>query len=338
MEQYYGIPVEIPTEEEGALKLREVVAASSLAKPLWKEKKESEWIKYPILNQYETNQCTWYTLVKLLGINYYKDEGTFLFFSPSYGYEQRSGWPAYGDSVTSIRNTAKKGVTLEALYPSKVKPNDDVKLTAKPHAIKVAEVFKIDDMLDLSAGDIDQIASTIQATGKGVMVWFWADSKEWKQKKVELKNETISIYNAPIRHSVTAVDFFLINGKKCLLIEDSWGIETGVEGRRIITEDFFNERNYYAGYVTRFTFSEAPVVQKPTTSVKFGDENINVNILQKYLQAKGYFPSNHSTTNYYGNITAQAVLRWQLDNQVDSPESLNELKGRHFGPKSLAKV
>lgn len=338
MEQYYGIPVEVPTEEEGALKLKEVVAASSFVQPKWKEKKESEWTKYPILNQYETNQCTWYTMAKLLGINYFKDEGTFLFFSPSYGYEQRANWPGYGDSVTSIRNTAKKGVTLEALYPSKTKPNDDVKLTAKPHAVKVAEVFKIDDLIDLEVGDIDQIASTIQATGKGVMVWFWADSKEWKQKTVEIKNGTIKLHTAPVRHSVTAVDFFLINGKKCLLIEDSWGNETGMSGRRIITEDFFNKRNYYAGYVTRFTFTEAPVIQKPTATVKFGDENINVNILQKYLQSKGYFPSNHGTTNHYGNITAQAVLRWQIDNNVDSIDSLKELGGKHFGQKSLSKV
>lgn len=336
MEQYYGIPVEVPTEEEGALKLKEVVATS--VAPVWKEKKESEWTKYPILNQYETNQCTWFTMAKLLGINYYKDEGTFVFFSPSYGYEQRSNFPTAGDSIQSIRETAKKGVTLEVLYPSKTKLNDDVKLMAKPHAIKVAEVFKIDDMLDLSTGDIDAIASTIKATGKGVMVWFWASFNEWQKSNVEIKDTNINLYTAPVRHSVTAVDYFLINGKKCLLIEDSWGINTGMEGRRIVTEDFFKKRNYYAGYVTRFNFTEKQTHINPTVAVKFGDENIHVNTLQKYLQAKGYFPANHGTSNYYGNITAQAVLRWQLDNNVDSPHALNELKGRHFGPKSLAKV
>jgi len=335
-EQYYGVPIDVPSEAEGALKLKEVLPSATA--PKWKEKKEKDWIKYPIMNQYSTNQCTWFSVAKMMGINYFKDEGTFLFFSPSYGYEQRPGLPTPGDSVLGIRATAKKGVTLEALYPSKTKNNDNEKLSAKPHAIKVAEVFKIDELLDLETADIDAVASTIEATGKGVMVWLWADFSEWKQGTVEAKNTQINLISAPVRHAVTAVDYFLVNGKKCLLIEDSWGIETGIDGRRIITEDFFKKRNYYAGYITRFNFSVGmpSITKKPTTPVQFGDENINVNILQRYLQERGYFPDNHKTTNYYGNITAQAVLKWQLDNKVDKPEVLKELRGWHFGPKSLA--
>lgn len=333
---YFGAPIEIPSEEE-TKKLIEVLPSAS--DPVWKKEEEKDWTIYPIFDQGSTNQCTWFTIKKLLGINYLKDEGAFLDFSASYGYEQRENRPSSGDSVNSIRNTGKRGVTLEQLYPSKTKKNNDTaELTAKPHAAKVAEVFKIDELLDLPTGDIDAIASTMKATGKGVMLWFWATSKEWKQFIPQLIDKNITLYTAPVRHSVTAVDFFIYDGKKCLLIEDSWGTDTGHGGRRLITEDFLKARNYYAGYVTKFQFSTAPVVVKPKIPVNFGEENASVGVLQRYLQAKGFFPANHGTTNYYGSITAEAVLKWQLANNVDNPETLKSLKGHYFGQKSLAKV
>lgn len=335
---YFGAPIEVATEEQGAKLLKEVVPEASGSAAKWKEKPESEYKKYPIMNQHDTDQCVAFSLAKLLAITFFIDEGIFIEFSPSYFYEQRSSWPNPGMAAQDAYSIAKRGATPSVLYPPKIKNNNKEKLSAKQFAIDVASIFKLDNGLDLPL-DMDSIAATIELTGKGVMAFSYSSYREW-QREIPKKMDEVSLINAAVRHAWTIVDYFLIKEsgklKKAFLIEDSWGIKTGKDGRRIVTEDFFS-RIYYAGYITKFVFStSSDAVLKPKKALKFGDQDPEVNILQKYLQAKGFFPINHGTSNYYGSITAEAVLKWQLANKIDAESTLIELKGYHFGPKSIA--
>jgi peptidoglycan hydrolase-like protein with peptidoglycan-binding domain len=74
-----------------------------------------------------------------------------------------------------------------------------------------------------------------------------------------------------------------------------------------------------------------------TSTLTFGQRNNQVIELQKMLQYEGLFPANITPTNYYGSITARAVLEWQLKHKVASVSELNALQGRSFGPASLKK-
>jgi hypothetical protein len=337
MKTYNGASIDTRSkaQKEKDFRLEELVASTT--QPVWQTKSPNAWRTFPISDQHQTDQCVAFTVSKLMGIDIYQKEGEFVDFSKSYLYEQRVNKPSGGMGAVDAFELARKGVTLEYLYPTKTTNNNNVNLSAKPHEKRVAEVFKIDAYVSLPLS-IDTIASTIQATQKGVMVWFWGTFAEWNREVPVIQDTSINLHTAPVRHSVTAVDYFIYNGKKALLIEDSWGISTGIKGRRIITEDFFS-RCYYAGYATSLKYEiSTPTQIKITQNLQFGMRNQQVQLLQQFLKDRGYFPANHSTTTYYGAITARAVLQWQIDNKVDTPQILNQLQGRFFGTQSRAKM
>jgi len=336
MTDYNGALIDERPEEEKIkdYTFKEIVASADT--PNWKEKKESEWIKYPIYNQGNSDQCVAFTLIKLMAITHLKDEGEWIEFSASDLYERRINNTAGMGSDDAFRLLQTGGVTLAQLYPNKIINNNTHRNLIKKHYRKVGEVFKIENYIHASTKDMDAVASIIQKTGKGVMVWFWGSFKEWDRVEPSLIDTQTNLFSASVRHSVTCVDFFLINGKKFLLIEDSWG-NKGKEGRRLVSEDFFSRRNYYAGYLMNFQFESSNTSEKYfiTKPQKFGDTNEEIKEIQRYLQNKGYFPKNISLTGFYGAITANAILSWQLDNKVDREAVLLDLRGHFFGVKSL---
>lgn len=340
MTQTNGALIDTRPESEKIkdFEFKEIVASADQV--VWQTKTENDWKKYPIFNQQKSNQCVAMTVAKLMGISHLQDEGEFIDFSKSHLYERRANFPSAGMWADNAFQLARnEGVTLEVLYPTKTYNNDSEKLNLKKHYAKVGEVFKIDSYLALPIQDIESVASVIQRTGKGVMVWFWGTYAEWDREIPTILDKNVTLQTAIVRHSVTAVDYFLHNGKKCLLIEDSWG-NKGIKGRRIITEDFFKARNYYAGYLMKFKFEDTSVEPAKFNikgKMQFGETSEDVKELQRLLQHEGFFPKNVQATGYYGSITARAVLAWQLKYGVDKKEVLEELQGHFFGDKSLTK-
>lgn len=316
----------------------EIVSSPDL--PVWVEKNENDWRKFPILNQKASNQCVAFTLRKMLGIQHLLDYKEYVDFSASHIYERRANYPSAGmNGIDSMEIVRKSGVTLEELYPSKTENNDYNILKILPQYSKVGEVFKIGAYLSVPV-NIDTIASIIQRTGKGIMMFIFANSQEWKREVPIIKDKNLTVYKATVRHAITATDFFLYNGKKALLIEDSWGVDSGKEGRRIITEDFFNKRCWFCAHIMNFKFDSDELKDKEQTfnvvdTATFGDKSENVVQIQEMLKYEGLFPKNIQSTGYYGSITAKAVLQWQLKHKVDTPIILNNLGGKYFGSKSL---
>jgi len=180
---------------------------------------------------------------------------------------------------------------------------------------EVGTVFNFSNYIIDPIKDIETIASIIQETGKAVMVWFYFNHDEWTDVP-EVKRELDAYASSTSRHSVTAVDFTLYQGKKCLIIEDSWGTSYGKAGQRIITEDFFKVRNFFAGHAMNFTFNKpvVPPISKYTftLNMKQGDSNAEVKELQLYLKELGFYPKNSSATGYFGPVTKKAVVAFQL--------------------------
>lgn len=305
-----------PEEEVAKDFLFKEVVASAVAVD-WQEKSPTKWRKFPIFNQDGSGSCVAQTMAKMLGVMYWLKTQVYVHFSATHIYQRRFNKPSGGMNGTDVFNIARKGTTLEILVPSQ-DMND-----AQMDAIKidkykedVGTVFKIGNFVIDPVKDIDLIASIIQATGKPVMVWFYFLYPEWTDEP-RVKG-TIDL-NAPAtcRHSVTAVDFTLYKGKKCLIIEDSWGTSYGKAGVRIIDEDFFKERNWFAGHAMNFAFDEVvnpPTPPTPTVftqTMKFGDTNPQVKLLQTKLREAGFFPSNIDCTGYFGAITKASVIKFQ---------------------------
>lgn len=306
-----NIDVRTPDERLKDFLFREVVA--SAAPVVWTEKSPVMWRRFPIFNQDGSGSCVAQTEAKELGIMRFLKDGVYVHFSAADIYQRRDP-KVPGMGALNARQIAGKGVTLEVLTPSQ--NMNDAQMDAaviEDYKHKVGEVFAVPNYLELPAKDIEAIASVIQATGKGVMVWFFFKIEEWTEQPVVVDNQ-LTIENGS-RHSVTAVDFTLVAGKKCLIIEDSWGTSFGKAGQRIIDEDFFKARNWYASYLVNFKF-DVPVDIKPhhffDSDMEFGMTNDEVKALQDVLKYEKLFPSNADSTGYFGSITKKAVIAFQV--------------------------
>ena len=329
-------------EQKKDYKVKEVIA--SFNPVIWKEKPQSEWRKFPIFNQNGSGSCVAQTEAKEMGIMRFLKDGQYVHFSATDIYQRRSNKPNGGMGAVDARGIAGKGVTLEVLTPSQNltdKQMDEIPVDF--YKREVGAVFAVPNYLELPSKDIEAIASIIQTTGKGVMVWFYFQHDEWTEHPI-VKNPNLDLSaTTTSRHSVTAVDFVLVGGKKCLIIEDSWGTQFGVAGQRVIDEDFFKARNWYAGYLVNFRFDTRETqLPKPkyifTKVLEFGQTNSDIKMLQDILKYEGLFPLNATSTGYYGSISAKAVLAWQKKHAVASVEELDLLAGRKVGVKTISKL
>jgi hypothetical protein len=347
-----GAEIDIRPESEKIkdYKFEEVVASVNPVN--WIEKTPDQWRKFPIFNQNGSGSCVAQTEAKEMGIMRYLKDGNYVHFSATDIYSQRSNKPASGMGAIDARTIVKNnGATLEVLTPSQGLTDQQMDtVVVEPHKREVGQVFAVPNFVELPAKNIDALASFIQTTKKGVMVWFYFEYREWTDHPVVM-NPALDLYaGSTSRHSVTAVDFALVNGKKCIIIEDSWGPNFGLGGQRVIDEDFFNARNWYAGYLINFRFDDqtqpqpSPIPQpKPkytfTKTLQFSPVftvDADVKALQDILKYEGFFPANSQSTGYYGSISSKAVLAWQKKHKIAPNDELDKLQGRIVGPKTRA--
>lgn len=333
-----GAVVDTRSEDE---KLKDFLAkevVASAAPVNWVEKPQSQWRKFPIFNQDGSGSCVMQTQCKELGIMRFLKDNIYVHFSATDGYQRRVNKPQPGMQAIDAREIGRKGITLEALSPSQ--NMTDIQMDSaivEPYKRQVGEVFKIGGYLHLPSRDIESIASTIQATSKGVMLWFYFKIDEWTDHPF-IKYPSLNLNGSDtLRHSVCAVDYALVNGKKSLIIEDSWGSSFGMAGQRVIDEDFFKARNWYAGYLINFVFDA--IVQKPVhffgVDLQFGMQSDEVKALQDCLKFEQLFPANIDSSGFFRAITKKAVQDFQLKYGIADASSAGF--GR-CGPKTRAKL
>lgn len=364
-----GALLDIRSEEEKIKDYHFEEVVASVNPVNWVEKPPSTWRKFPIYNQNGSGSCVAQTMAKLMGIMYWLKNGKYVHFSATHIYQRRTNKPSSGMGGVDVFNIAREGVTLEELVPSQSMTDAQMdSYVIDEYKKKVGEVFKIGNFLILPIKDIDTIASIIQTTGKGVMCWVYFKNDEWTEVPT-IKYPNLDPYaDTTGRHSTTYVEFTLHEGEKALITDDSWGTSYGKAGQRVIKESFFKERNLFAAYPINFAFedqtqpnpepSPVPVPGKPkytfTQKLVFipwddannrpSDNLLHENqksdtiALQNILKYEGFFPTNVSSTGYYGSVTAKALLLFQKKYKIDIDSVLDELKGYIVGPKTLAQL
>jgi len=352
-----GIPDDDVTPvDENNYQQGEILATANAV--VLEEKSPDTWRKFPIFSQNGSGSCVAQTLAKLLGIMYWLKNKIYVHFSATHIYQKRSNKPGSGMIGNDAFKIARQGVTLEVLVPSQ--DMSDIQMDSsviEQYKEDVGYLFKVPNYLQLPSGDFDRMASTIQTTGKGVMVWFNFKRDEWTDFP-EIKYPNLARSGSGIvRHSVAAVDVCVLNGVEGVVIEDSWGTRYGIAGQRFISREFFEARNFYTAYAMNFDFGGTPVLPPvykfnqtleyikwnsatngPSDIVKHNQQKGDVARMQNILKAEGFFPKNVDSTGYYGNITANALLDYQLKYKLDTEEELISLKGRIAGPKTRAKL
>lgn len=364
-----GANLDTRSDEEKSKDYHFAEIVASAAPVNWVAKPQSSWRKFPIYNQNGSGSCVAQTMAKLLGILYFLKNGVYVHFSATHIYQRRVNKTSAGMGGVDVFKIAQQGVTLEELAPSQNMTDDQMtNMKIDDYKVKVGEIFKIGNYIILPIRDIDTVASVIETTGKGVMIWTYWKNDEWTEVPV-IKYPGLSADEPSIgRHSTAAIDTTLYEGEKALIIDDSWGSSYGKAGQRVIKESFFKERNFFAAYPMNFAFDDqtqpnpqpTPVPtpgkpkytftqqltfipwdsakNQPVDTILHENQKSDVKALQDILKYEGCFPSNIDSTGLYGNVTASAVLKWQLKYSVDDAVTLNNLRGRNFGPKSMAKM
>lgn len=273
----------------------EVVA--SVAQPIFTEKEPSQWRTFLFQYQFKASACVAFTVAKLAQILYYLKYGRLVKFSPGWIYKQRSP-KVPGMWIDNAVNIAAGGLPTEELYPSENLNEEQINaLPDVPYADGVAKEFAISPNWVRVPIDFDTIASTIQATQKGIMLWFRFGNFEWFGQGIP----TIKGTQLPYYHSTTAVDAVKYGGVDYLVIEDSADENTPFKHRKLISREFF-KRCDLARYPISFKFDAIEVKPKYDGSVVS---------LQDCLKFGGFMPSNVPSTGNYGVLTTEAVKKFQ---------------------------
>jgi hypothetical protein len=344
MKKYNGVPdLGSPEQKAKLYKFEEIVSAP--ASFSMGQTNPDLWKIYPKRDQDGSNTCVFQARAKMAGILRDQLQGEFIEYSAS-DYNKRTNQGAGAWPIEALDFARKDGIGLEALEPSQGMTDDQIAKNKQTEFQKeVAKVSLLDSYFGLPNYDFDTLVSTLHATKKPMMVGFFATMNEWNQDVVDIRTPSLTLGQATVRHEVCATpNYGIYKGKEGFTIEDSWG-STGINGKgvRWITREFFEKRNYLQPlYPTHFkTYTEIgikPEVPKYTflKNLQINDRNDDVKALQDMLKYENFFPANHQSTGFYGELTAKGVLAWQLKHKVDTIETLNSLGGRYFGNKSRA--
>lgn len=171
-------------------------------------------------------------------------------------------------------------------------------------------------------------------SGRPVIISFFSTLKEWTEEMIP--TDTVYVSTAAVRHYVVVLpnSYHEHDGHEWVSVIDS----SPAKGfaLRHLRKDFLENRMYLGGgFYYPVSKQKAPVRVIPAVAVEYGERSEDVKNLQEFLYRLGLVQSVHRT-GYYGNITAKAVLRWQLANITIMKQSeLEALQGMYWGPVSI---
>jgi len=227
----------------------------------------------------------------------------------------------------------KQGFYKEALVPSYPKPGvppteafmeraADISAAARADAAKTAGLVAY----VYPAINIDVMAAAMKAN-KGILIGIHGSNNgTWLSSHPSPKQ--VGDFWA---HFMFGGKAGIVKGKKGIWAKQSWGADCAPDtnGWQFISEDHFTAGRIWDAMV--LVYSEKPV--KPhhvfSVDIAYGQTSEEVAALQNTLAADGCF--NLAPTGYYGDITAQAVLKFRVKHGVDSS---TDPKGRIVGPRT----
>lgn len=314
----------------------------------WEKKSPEQWRSFTVRNQNGSGSCVAQTGAKLLEVENSLEEKDkpLIPFSAYDIYDRRANKPQagmYGPDALNI--ISKFGACSEILLPSQnmseAQMNAPVNRTLE--MVKFADIYRAGGYGQLPTV-VDALASFIQQTGKGIMLFTFFTYDEWNDVP-QVKHTSLNRFDeATLRHAISGVDSTLwIDDQKAIIIEDSWGSFNAWKGKRVLTESWINDRVYFAGNLLDLpNVRPQPVPPTPikpkfnfTRQLSYGMIGKDVRNLQDMLKFEGFFPKAQLSTGGFYTITAKAVLAWQLAHGFN--DFLNEpnIRKIKFGPKSI---
>lgn len=322
--EYNGIIEDPRTPAEKAKDYQwEEIASGDTPEIKWEEREPR---KFPIFDQDGSSSCVSQATAKILGIDEVVEKREFIRLSARDIYTRRVNNSEGMYLPNALQIATEHGATTEELVPSEKR--NEAQMNSKenidPYTDKIAEKYKAKGYIELPK-DMEIIAGVLQQ-GKAVLFGFRFDMDEWTDFPNVNPNS-----QRKIGHGVAGVDFVLKDGKKYIVIDDSWGLAYAKQGQRYISEDFLKNRCFYVGTTINLITETTSTKPKYTFSkyMKKGDKNDDVKALQDILKYEGFFPTNIESTGLYGSITQKGVKQFQ-----QKYLGLNN-GGLQCGPKTL---
>ena len=296
-EKYIGC-VDNQSEEEKAKNYKQEEFVTTVATPIFNVKTPEQFLRYPIRSQDGSGRCVAFTYAKELSIWFQQKYGVWVDFSTCFPYDLRTNPDISGCNSIDIYDVWPRiGNIFESFMPGDDLNDRDAMAVPMPTYAKDLAKMITAKRISLPL-DFDTVASTIQHTGKGVMLWFKFNSLEWKDIPI------ISEQPYTSGHSIVGVDIVNYKGQDYIVCDESWGIGYSMNGQRLISREYFNHRCFLASYLMSFSFSVGEQSDKPV----FDGSIISA---QKCFKWLGYFPSNVNEVESWGNITRSACIKFQ---------------------------
>jgi len=275
-----------------------------------------------VYNQWNTHSCAAQALALLLAIKNYQEDGVFNKVSAKPIYGNRRNKPKFGMYADDIGNIGVNlGSVFEKLYPS---PNDtDANMSDLSDYItayqSMAKVLRMDKYFWLyRTRSIDGFAQ-ILALGEPIVMTILFGDGEWSS--VPRVKAVVPRYG----HMITGLQdsYFIYQGKKAIYVQDSHGKDYYINGRHILTEEWFTKGRIVCGLwfenlnnLEVFNTDLAKPTFRFMKDLHYGMKNSDVAMLQRCLgyekDADGYmFPLYQSPTGWFGGLTLKAVKRFQ---------------------------
>ena len=332
--KYQGAHVDTRSAEEKA-KDWQATEVMAFGMPQFRAVKENEWKKYNVRNQDGSGSCVANSQAKYMEVRYTLEHARSIEFSHTPVYINRANRPQAGMGFPDApKLQIKYGACLESYLPSQNKTDAQLDATTLPADYEMNNDHIHAENFVAVPIDFYSVANFVEQNGACV-IWIISDYANWNKDIPTVGGKAVG----NVRHAICAVDAVTLNGVQYLVIEDSWGKFGKYNGQRLITAEFFKDACFVAYGFLNFTYDEEQGSFEPfLVPLQFGNKGAEVKRLQDYLKSKGVFPSNQTSTGNYGNITAQAVLAFQIRYKVDNLNTLNALKGRYVGRKTLQAI
>lgn len=294
-----GIAPDPRSEEEKAQDYSHEDLAMGEVELDWSPLAEKVYPEYPISNQDGSLSCVAHAVAKILAMHEVKEGREYKQLCPKFIYDLRENYPDGGMWLPNALSIAcKYGSCEESMLDCDMKGeaymNDKSLITEE--MINNAINYKGLYYFEIKDRSMDNIAKVIEQ-GYGVLAGFRFDRDEWTDVPFVKPNST-----REVGHGVALMRYGLHEEGKAFGMDDSWGVKYGKGGKRIITEDFLNQRCFYCGYVTslsNYVF---------TKTLKFGSKGIDVRKLQEVLNKQG---SKLVIDGIFGRNTKNAVIAFQ---------------------------
>ena len=275
-----------------------------------------------VYSQGNVGSCASQALALLLAIKNYQEDGVFIKVSSKPIYGSRRNKPQAGMFADDIGNIGVNiGSVFESLYPS---PNDtDVNMSNLDDYItayqSMGKVLRMNKYFWLyQTKSIDSFAQILALNQPIVFTVLFGDG-EWDS--IPRVKAVVPRYG----HMITGLQssYFMYQGKKAIYVQDSHGKNRYIDGRHILTEEWFIKGRIVCGLwfedMNNLAVFNTDVVKPSynfTNDLYCGMRNDEVKVLQKCLATEqdidGYlFPIYQTATGYFGSITLQAVKRFQ---------------------------